>query len=213
MTDADLRSRLATLRSPAPTEPAAARALFRAQIAQAVAPQAANAAPADASFTSARRFAPGPALLAPLLAVLLLLPLFRAGPATPAPPPVARLDLALLDELEQLFPGQLDAVVERDGALQLELAARPASSTPPNDQAVLLELTRGERRLRVLAYSGRPVRLRLEHDELHFSPLLTGSGQVMLTGDDFAWSPAAGAPPRALAGWRIHAQALADAVL
>lgn len=212
MTDADLRSRLADLRPPAPTAPAASRALFRAQLAHAHATRATPDSTAEnlplAPASRLRRFLPSLSLLAPAaLAILLLLPIFRAAPA-PRAKNAAAADLAVLAQLQQLFPGQLDAIIDRDGTLQLELSDKPAQVAPPADQALLLELTRGARRLRVLAYSGRPVRLRLDHHELRFSPLLTGSGQVMLAGDDFAWSPSADTPPRALAGWQIHAHPL-----
>ncbi len=140
---------------------------------------------------------------------MLLLPLFRAGQPAPAEPaPTIQFDLALLDELQRLFPGQLDAVIEHDGSLQLELAQAPVRLASPMDQALLLELTRGAHRLRILAYSGRTVRLRIDRHELRFSPLITGSGQVMLAGEDFAWNPAAEAPPRTLTGWQINAHML-----
>ena len=204
MTDADLRSRLASLRPPAPSESARSRALFRACLTRE------NSAGARPAVHHCERLAPGLPLLAPLVAVLLLLPLFRTDRDAPISQisATSRLDIALLDELQRLFPGQLDAVIERGGSLQLELGSTPVLDASPADQALLLELTRGTHRLRILAYSGRTVRLRIDHRELRFSPLITGSGQVMLAGDDFAWNPAVEAPPRALDGWQIHARSL-----
>jgi|GEM_PF-3429098 hypothetical protein len=214
MNDADLRSRLSALRPPALSEPAVARARFRASLAHA-------AARATPPAPVAHRDAPRPhpsalfrqlvsALALPVLAALLLLPLFRHT-SSPSPHPAATIASAsrqLLAELEALFPGQLEAVVERNGAIQLELADAPTVPAPA-DQAVLVEFIRGAQRLRVLAYSGRLVRLRLDRDELQFSPLLTGTGQVLLAGDDFAWSSSTPASPEALAGWQITARPLA----
>jgi len=210
MNDADLRSRLSALRPPALSEPAVARARFRASLAHA-------AARATPPAPVAHRDAPRPhpsalrrfvsALALPALAALLLSPIIRDTPE-PRIPSALVASHQLLSELEALFPGQLEAVVEKDGAIQLELAEAPTAPAPA-DQAVLVEFTRGTQHLRVLAYSGRSVRLRLDRGELEFSPLLTGTGQVLLAGDDFAWSPSTPASPEALAGWQITARPLA----
>lgn len=216
MTDHELPPALAALRPPAPSQPAAARALFRATIALGHAAATRHNAsssdeqqPARATSSPFRFLLFSPSLALPALAALLLLPLLLPAPAARSVT-ASSADSAfeLLAQLEQLFPGQLDAVIDREGVLQLELSAVASSATPPADQALLLELTRGQRRLRIVAYSGRSLRVRLDHHELRFSALLTGAGQVLLAGDDFAWTPSS-ATPRALAGWQITARPLA----
>lgn len=208
MTDHDLPSALAALRPPAPSEAAAARALFRAGLALASS-RPTPASPDSAPRSPFRRLFPALSASLPLvLSLLLLLPLFRAAPAPRQGTPPTSDSAELLAQLQYLFPGQLDAVIERDGGLKLELSAEPSPAAAPADQALVLELRRGARHLRVLAYSGRPVRLRLDRAELHFLPLLTGDGEVMLSGDDFAWTPSAPAPG-ALDGWQITARPLA----
>lgn len=206
MSDPALSAALAALRPPAPDVPAQARALFRSTLALSVA-RPAPAAPPPARVRFSLAFFAVPTLALLLLTPLLLRPVAPASAAITAAPAAE-----ILAELEHLFPGQLHAFIDGDNTLQLELSALPASSTPsPADQAVVLEFTRGSRRLRILAYSGKTVHLRLDEGEVRFAPLLTGSGQVLLTGDDFAWtlSTPGGSAPRALAGWQITARPLA----
>lgn len=206
MSDPALSAALAALRPPAPDAPAQARALFRSTLALSVA-RPAPVAPPPARVRFPLAFFAVPTLALLLLAPLLLRPVVPASAAITAAPAAE-----ILAELEHLFPGQLHAFIDGDDTLQLELSALPVSSTPsPVDQAVVLEFTRGARRLRILAYSGKPVHLRLDESEVRFAPLLTGSGQVLLTGDDFAWTLSAtgASAPRALAGWQITARPLA----
>jgi hypothetical protein len=70
---------------------------------------------------------------------------------------------------------------------------------------LLVELVRDGRRLRVISYSGRSVRVQLDGVELHFDALLTGAGEIVLAGADFIWTSAT---PRRLAGWRVEARPL-----
>lgn len=213
MPDHDLPAALAALRPPAPDEAARARALFRATLAHSAAAHAGRAAASESAAAAlpAPRPRPGAgrrfslAFALPALALVLLAPLFRPASAPRAAADSAPAAAELLAQLEQLFPGQLNAVVDRDGVLQLDLATH-ASPASPADQALLVELIRDDRRLRILAYSGRPVRLRLDGADLGFDPLLTSDGGVVLSGNDFAWSSSA---PRLLAGWHVAARPLA----
>jgi hypothetical protein len=210
MTDPDLHAALVALRSPAPDDAARARALHRASLAlQASAPAALQSARGSAGAPwFVRLFRPASVLA---LAVVLLGLFFAVRPPAVLRLPVSGGGLGeVLAQLEQLFPGQLNAVIDRDGVLQLDLSENTGavSATPP-DQGLLVELARGGRRLRVLAYSGRSVRLELAGTELRFDPLLTSDGHVVLCGEDFVWSSAEPSSAGSLAGWHVEARALA----
>lgn len=227
MPDSDLRSRLAALRPPGQTESTRARALHRASCALAVATR-----PAPAP----RRLFPLLLGGAIATAVAFALGLWIARPAAPpassrlagqdpasfnassnaatAPTasatPTAADSLQLLAQVHQLFPGRLNAVIERDGSLQLDLS--PAAAALVADQPLLIEFTHGGHTVRVLGFSGRSVELELDGRPLRFSPLLTGEGSILITGEDFAWTPGL-PPPAAFTGWQVNARPLAAPVL
>lgn len=199
MTDQDLKSRLAALRAPAPDPTAAGRALHRATIAL--------RSPDDIPPRSRLRgLAWRLSALATLAAACIALLLALRTPVTPASPAPAfsETDLKLLAQLDEVFPGRINAVIIRDGATELDLAEHGATAGA-TDQAVVIELARDRQRLRVLSYSGRDVSLRLAAGTLDFSPLLTADGQVVLAGADFVWSASA---PANFAGWSIRAHPL-----
>lgn len=105
-------------------------------------------------------------------------------------------------QMEILFPGQLNAVIEHDGDVELDLTAEPAM---PSEQPVMVEISRGAHVLRVLSYSGRRVRVNLDGKNTCFEALVTGDGNVILTGDDFLWI-SRNLMPRA--GYRVEAHSL-----
>jgi len=207
MTDRNLSKSLSALRAPAPSDAAKERAHYHATVALQAAWAQGGGDPRGAAAGERRGFWRGifTGLTLSACVVALAIGLFfeRAKPGAG----VAAEDL--LAQLQQLFPGQLNAVIERNGALQLELVAagaEPAGGARlPGDQAILVELTRGSQRLRVFSYSGHSVRLELDGVEKQFDTLLTGEGGIVLAGADFAWDSTA---PRRWAGWKITARAL-----
>lgn len=209
MPDADLQKTLSALHPPAASETARARALHRASLALAAARGAPASDVSTAMIQRRFRFAlPAFVCLAAVAAVLLGFGL-RTSPRADVAPDFAAESRRMLSELDQLFPGQLNAVIEREGVLQLDLASE-TSAAPMGvfeDQVILVELTRDGRRLRILASSGRTVRLELDGVSLRLDPLLTSTGDVLLAGDDFVWSSAR--PADSLAGWQIAARPLA----
>lgn len=216
MPDADhLRSRLSALRPPAPSEAARDRALHRATIALAAATRHGPAPAVSAPRRNLSLLVAAAAALA--LAFALGLGSVRfARENSPAPTPLAHSTpsatkaadaLRLLAEVQQLFPHRLNAVIDRDGALQLDLA--PADAALAADQPLLVEFTHAGHSVRLLGFSGRSAEVLLDGRPVRLTPLLTGRGSVLLTGDDFAWSP--GLPsPAALAGWQIEALPLSN---
>lgn len=219
MPDADLIKSLSALRPPLASEAARERALHRATLAFAAARHTPpDSAPEPVPRHRARLVPAG--FLATVAAAVLLLGagfwmtppsrIVASGPDSAADSAAQSRDL--LAELNTLFPGQLNAVIDRDGVLQLDLAATSHTSPAVADQAILVELLRDGRILRILAYSGRTVRLELDGVSLRLDPLLTSAGDVLLAGDDFVWSsarPAVAIDADSLAGWQIAARPLA----
>jgi hypothetical protein len=125
----------------------------------------------------------------------------------PIPEPVSRpVDYArLFTEFERLFPRQLEAVIARGAEIDLQLAAAPGRVS---DQRLLLEFTRGEETIRVLAYSGGRVCVDLPN-RVCFEALLTAEGTVVLSGDDFVWISGEASE---LHGYRLTARPLPRSV-
>ncbi len=113
-----------------------------------------------------------------------------------------RADAQLLKEMETLFPGQLDAIIESGGQISITLAQEPGVTVP---QRITITLRRGANTVRVLGYSGRKVCLTLDGRRACFEPLLNADGQVILAGESFVWSQQ---NPSALDGYRVVARAL-----
>jgi hypothetical protein len=89
----------------------------------------------------------------------------------------------LLNEFAQLFPGQLRAVIARDGDIRPVLSA---SRTTWQQQPLLIRLRRGQEVIRVISFSGQRVELTLDDETLSIEALVTASDQVLLIVDDRA---------------------------
>jgi len=98
-------------------------------------------------------------------------------------PDASQSEQILLSEFAQLFPGQLRAVVARDGNI------RPVLSTSPStwqQQPLVIRLQRGQDVIRVISFSGQRVELTLDGETLAIEALVTASDQVLLIVDDRA---------------------------
>lgn len=197
MNDRDFKKQLASVTVPAVNETVRERALHRATVALA---QPTDSASADEGRSIWRASYGWVAVFA----VMLVAGLVMIRPAQPAAVANGGADLRTLAQVEGLFPGQLNAVIESDGEVRLDLAG--TSSPGATDQPVLVQLEGGGHRLRVLSYSGRSVTLELKGARFTFEALVTSDGGVVLVGDDFAWSSA---QPKPLAGYKIQARSLA----
>lgn len=196
MNDRELRDRLASLTPPAVNEAASDRALHRATLALA---QPADPVSADEGRPAWRASYGWVAAFA----VMLVAGLVMIRPFQPAPAANGSADLRTLAQVEGLFPGQLNAVIESDGEVRLDLAG--VASSGATDQPVLVQLEAGGHRLRVLSYSGRSVTIELKGARFTFEALVTSDGGVVLVGDDFAWSST---QSKSLAGYQIQARPL-----
>jgi hypothetical protein len=122
-----------------------------------------------------------------------------------------RKDAELLAEVEKLFPGQLDAVIEHGGSFTLDISAsalrrvRLASHETAKLQPLEVTLNRDGKAIRVIGYSGREVTVKLDGKEAKFEPLVDGDGNVILVGSDFIWSKA---HPASVSGYAVDANPL-----
>lgn len=210
MTDPDLKKQLAQLATPVPDETAKGRALHRALIARDHPEARISAAERlGARWRTSYGWLAGTAVLA--IVVFVATVRFRPDAVTVAPVVAgaagssAGADLRMLTQVEGLFPGQLNAVIERDGAVKLDLSDVADTQADADEQPLVVQLERGDQRLRVLSYSGRSVTVELKGRRVTFEALVTSDGGVVLSGDDFAWSSA---QPALLAGYQVQARSL-----
>lgn len=206
MTNADFKKQLATLMPPAPSDEAQARALHRATLAF----NQPAATTTDDRFSEARfwRAMPAWAAVALLATVAVCAGTFYFRGSLADAPAVGAVETALADlqtlaQVEGLFPGQLNAVIERDGELQLDLTKGSQPSTA--EQPLIVHLEDGGHRLSVLSYSGRSITLELKDGRITFEALVTSEGDVVLAGNNFVWNSA---QPGPLAGYRVQARPL-----
>jgi hypothetical protein len=193
MNDDFLKKRLTELKVPEPDEAARDKALHRALIALKNAPDASP----QPSAQPVRRLLWAWAATGALAAIVLTMWLSRE--------PKREDSFAwqrTLQEVEALFPGQVNAVIERDGQVDVELAEANAGGT---GQPVVVEFVQGSRVLRVLSYSGRQVCVELNGEKACFEPLVTAEGGVILSGKDFLWTSE---HPVSREGYRVEARFL-----
>ena len=191
MNDAELQQKLRALAAPAPSDTARERARHRALLAFTQGTSAPEPKRSPGGYGWA---------LAGLVALVVAALLF------PRHPVVEPENATVLAQVEALFPGQLNAVIEEeDGQVKVALAPQPQR---PSDQPLLVEFRRGEEMVRVLSYSGRRVCVDLGGRHSCFDALLGDHGQVIVAGEDFVWTP----QNRASAGgWQITAAPLGGA--
>lgn len=137
-----------------------------------------------------------------MLLLLFLLPAhwFRS-------PKQMRSDLVLLDEMSALFDKRLEALVERDGEMDVQLSPQEMPM-PVSQQPICIVLSRGHDVIRVLSFSGREVCLSINGQKTCLDVLATKDGEVIITGGSFIWNRQ---HPASLAGYYIKATMLAPA--
>lgn len=90
--------------------------------------------------------------------------------------------LKTLKEIGLLFPDQLDAIIARKGQLDLQLADSRIRGNP--DQAVKITCSKDKESCVIITYSGRNVKFDFAGGELRITPLIDGSGSVILLAPD-----------------------------
>ena len=87
----------------------------------------------------------------------------------------------MFQEMETLFPGQVVAVVTRGRNIDLQLGEQPFPR--PADQRVAVTLSVQNEAIEILTYSGSPVCVEAAGTSICLTPLITGSGEVVLVGE------------------------------
>jgi hypothetical protein len=93
-------------------------------------------------------------------------------------------DREILEQMEKLFPGQVDAVVQKNGKTDLSIAQTPVVGS---DQPLVVVFQRGQESIRVLSYSGHRVCLDLGTIHDCFDILETPGGGVILESENKVW--------------------------
>ena len=194
MKDDDFRRHLLKLTVPEASESARARARHRAIIAFQQGGSRCPEEPAWKGFIWRWRGAVALAFVVGLLPVLFFK--HRNAPENLAN------DRQVLQQIEKLFPNQVDAVVEENGKVDLSIAQSPLVGS---DQPVLVVFKQGRDTIRVLSYSGHRVCLMLGKTPNCFEILATPAGGVILEGEDKVWL--ASEHPE-VAGYSVRAQTL-----
>jgi hypothetical protein len=193
MKNSSLDKLLQTLAVPVPDDSARDRALHRAQTAFANRPVGGH--PNRTPWL-------GLAFATTGLIVISVLALSLTFRSTPATVPTLAAQNNVFQQMEDLFPGQLEAVIEHGDSVDLKLAPKPG---PATDQRLIVTFHRTGSIIRVLSYSGRKVCLDLSGRRVCFEMLLTEAGGVILLGDDFLWS---GGSRASVAGYHVEAMPL-----
>jgi len=195
MNDDGIRQSLHQLTTPEPSESARARARHRALIAFRQGGESTQPAQGlRTGFTWRWRGAVALALVAGLLP-------FLFHKHHDAPENLAN-DQKILQQVETLFPNQVDAVVEENGKADLSIAQSPVVGS---DQPVLVLFRRGQDTIRVLSFSGHHVCVMLGRTQSCFEILATPAGGVILEAEDKVW--VASEHPQ-VSGYSVHAQIL-----
>jgi hypothetical protein len=176
MEDDDLRQRLHQLAVPEASESARARARHRTLIAF---QQSGSSQPERSAWTGLSWYWRGAVVLAFVMVFLPFLFLKHRNTSENL-----ANDRQILQQMEKLFPNQVDAVVEKNGKVDLSIAQSPVVGS---DQPVLVVFKHGRDTIRVLSYSGHRVCLMLGKTENCFDILATPTGGVILEGKDRVW--------------------------
>jgi len=192
MNDETLRRELRGSIAPSPSAAARGRALHRALVALEQAPSVETDEGRD---SLAWRLGYAVTILV-VLAVVLSWHHSKTGDESLA------VDREMIRQMDKLFPGQVDAIVEKDGKIDLTIAQTPVIGP---DQPLLLIFRHGSETIRVLSYSGHHLCLSLGRQRDCFEVLATPTGGVILEDEKQAWL-ASDHP--VVEGYRVQACAL-----
>ncbi|HEY5895339.1 MAG TPA: hypothetical protein VIT91_19125 [Chthoniobacterales bacterium] len=94
------------------------------------------------------------------------------------------LNAGTLAQFDALFGSSLNALIERDGQLEVE-TARPR---PNRGQAILITAKTSSGPVHVISFSGSKFELNFGQEHLFIEPLIAADGSVLLCSDQFLWS-------------------------
>ncbi len=203
MTSDDLEKHLRRLAIPVPSDSARERAKFHARTALS---GAAGAAPHRRSI-SPMSFLLGASISA--VVMLFLGPVRQQlsfAPASRSERPGAVENIAyeqrIFDEVQGVFPNNLRAIIDRGGAPEIVLADVPREE---QSQPQVLCISRNGEKITIIGFSGDELAVKLSGTEEVLQLFVSGSGEVIVAGGDFAWSSGSSQSPR---GYRISAAPL-----
>ncbi len=175
MNDSELKQKLAAWKLPPASDQTQSRAEWCALTAF-------RNRETERTSTTTRRFPRAPwAILAGFgaVAILFIAAFFGLQPNKESP---LQNPTPLLSELEEFFQGRLAAVVQQDGEVDLRLIDVPVDREA--DQRVAVRLEWPGETIEILTYSGIAVCVDSPSGTLCLTPLITGSGSVLLLGDN-----------------------------
>ena len=108
----------------------------------------------------------------------------------------------MLVETTALFPTQVKAIVENNSGTSLQTESQPRDA---NSRPVVIELTRGKERIRIVTFSGQRIMVQLGDEDEQLEVLVDADGSVLIAGDSFVWSKAERGELR---GYQVHAEPL-----
>jgi hypothetical protein len=189
MTNRDLEARLRNVQPP--TWPDAHWDTFPAQVVRQLPNPGARLAPAERPNPLSLTVALWAGLAAATCVILALwLEPWHRREVSDALPVAA--GAKLVKELAGLFPESLRAVIIEGGENRIVLSDRPAVG---GMDPVLIRLCHNGDCVLILTFSGETIEL----GTIRFEVLTGGSGEVLLLGEDFAWSQA---DPSSLPHWQ-----------
>ena len=109
-------------------------------------------------------------------------------------------DRQILREVEQLFPGQLNAIVLEGGRADLSLTQANGVGV---SQPVLVVFRRSGETVRVLSFSGHHICVPLGARQACFDVLEGADGRIILAGDSGLLTPSS---RRSVLGYSVHAE-------
>lgn len=111
-------------------------------------------------------------------------------------------DLMILGQVTELFPQTLEAIVERNGQVDVQLAR---DEVQLSHQPLMVIFKKGSEVLKVLSFSGREICIELNGRDVCMEVLAQENGDVIIAGKDFLWSRQ---HPVILNGFRVEARSL-----
>lgn len=94
-------------------------------------------------------------------------------------------DVTLIREMRAVFGNQLNGIIESAGKVEPVVAE---GNTFSDSQPILVTLQQGDKKLRILCFSGNTVTVPYSGKNLRLTTILNKEGNVIVEGDDFMWT-------------------------
>ena len=181
MTDREIKSLLASVETPPPAAATQRRWAERAWSERHHHPHG-QTNPRPINYWQAVSWALGGGLLASLAFIFSL----SRRPSFVLPYSHADDDRTLVREVSAVFPGQLNAIIEHRRSQEVQLTDTAGAFMT---QPIVIELVRGQDRLRILTFSGQSVSLDLGDQTVRLDFLVGEHNQVFVLGQDSVLFP------------------------